>query len=83
MEPGVDPQRLAKFSRAGKAPTRRLADRKLKAQLQYGERLASEAAVAAARADEWLLPHDTGGIEVEGMERTYQLKQVPAQAAWC
>ena len=72
----MDPLRLDKFSRGAKVGTRRIEDKKLKAQLQYGERLASEATVAAARADEWLLPHGAGGIEVEGMERTYQLSQV-------
>lgn len=72
----VDPLRLAKFRRGSKLPTRSIDDRKLKAQLQYGERLAAEATLAAARADEWLLPQEAGGIEVEGMERTYQISQV-------
>lgn len=79
----MDPLRLAKFSRGSKVAMRKVGDKKLKAQLQYGERLASEAATAAARVDEWLLPHDAGGIEVEGMERTYQVSQVCSPGCGC
>lgn len=43
--------------------------------MRYAERLAGEAAEQAAKADEWLLPSEPGGLEAEGMERTWQLQQ--------
>jgi len=34
-----------------------------------------EATASAAQADEWLLPAEAGGLEAEGMERTWRFKQ--------
>ena len=53
-----------------------IADKKLKGRLQHVERLAQEAAEAAARAEEWLLPAEAGGLEAEGMEQTWRFQQV-------
>ena len=72
----IDPARLAKFKRGPAVSTKKLQDKKLKAQLQYNEKLAMDATVSAARVDEWLLPDEPGGIETEGMERTYHYTQV-------
>lgn len=44
--------------------------------MQHAERLSSEAAVAAAKTDEWLLPAEAGTLEAEGMERTWRFSQV-------
>ena len=38
--------------------------------------MSSEAAVAAAKTDEWLLPAEAGTLEAEGMERTWRFSQV-------
>ena len=42
---------------------------------RHAERLATEAAEKAARAEEWLLPSEPGTLEAEGMERTWRFKQ--------
>ena len=44
--------------------------------MQHTERLNSEAAVAAAKTDEWLLPAEAGTLEAEGMERMWRFSQV-------
>ena len=44
--------------------------------MQHAERLSTEAAVAAAKTDEWLLPAEAGTLEAEGMERTWRFSQV-------
>ena len=67
--------RAAKFQRGQAVATRPIPDKKLKARMRYSERLASEAAHAAAKTDEWLLPSEPGALEVEGMERTWQIQQ--------
>ena len=67
--------RAAKFQRGQAVATRAIPDKKLKARMRYSERLASEAAHAAAKTDEWLLPSEPGALEVEGMERTWQIQQ--------
>lgn len=50
-------------------------DKKLKGKLRYTERLIGEAQASAAAVDEWLLPSEAGGLEAEGMERTWRFKQ--------
>ena len=56
--------------------TRQISDRKLKGQLRHSEKLAAEAAQKAAKAEEWLLPSEAGGLEAEGLERTWRFSQV-------
>lgn len=53
-----------------------IGDKKLKGKMRHTERLSSEAAVAAAKTDEWLLPAEAGTLEAEGMERTWRFSQV-------
>ena len=53
-------------------------DKKLKGKMRHTERLNSEAAVAAAKTDEWLLPAEAGTLEAEGMEQTWRFSQVCA-----
>ena len=53
-----------------------ISDKKLKGKMRHTERLSSEAAVAAAKTDEWLLPAEAGTLEAEGMERTWRFSQV-------
>eukprot|EP00891_Asterochloris_glomerata_P003549 jgi/Astpho2/3549/fgenesh1_pm.00057_%23_8_t len=68
-------QKVAKFKRGDGVHTKQIADKKLKGRLQHVERLAQEAAEAAARAEEWLLPAEAGGLEAEGMEQTWRFQQ--------
>lgn len=72
----MDLERYAKFKRGPGVATRKLKDKKLRGQLQYNEQLSKQAAVQAAKADEWLLPSEAGALETEGMERSYRLSQV-------
>ncbi len=65
-----------KFSKGAPVATRQISDRKLKGQLRYSEKLAAEAAQKAAKAEEWLLPSEAGGLEAEGLERTWRFSQV-------
>lgn len=63
-------------ARADAAYLERLSDKKLRGQLQHVEGVYAGAAVTAARAGEWLLPHDEGELEAEGgLERTWRLQQ--------
>ena len=68
--------RQKKFSRGGAVATRHIPDKKLKGRLRYSEKLAAEAAQKAAKAEEWLLPSEAGGLEAEGLERTWRFSQV-------
>lgn len=54
-----------------------ITDKKLKGKMRHTERLSSEAAVAAAKTDDWLLPAEAGLLEADGMERTWRFSQVP------
>ena len=74
-EKSEDGKRLAKFARGEAVSTKRLTDKKLKGKLRYSEKLVREATTSAAHADEWLLPAEAGGLEAEGMERTWRFKQ--------
>lgn len=56
-----------------------ISDKKLKGKMQHAERLSSEAALTAAKTDDWLLPAEAGTLEAEGMERTWRFSQVCSQ----
>ena len=71
-----DRARAAKFRRGLPIPTRGIGDKKLRGQLRHSEKLAAEAAAQAAKAEEWLLPNEAGGLEAEGLERTWRFSQV-------
>lgn len=51
--------------------------------MRHTERLSSEAAIAAAKTDDWLLPAEAGALEAEGMERTWRFSQVHTLRALC
>lgn len=68
-------KKIAKFKRGEPMHVKQIADKKLKGRMQHTERLNSEAAVAAAKTDEWLLPAEAGTLEAEGMERTWRFSQ--------
>ena len=74
-EKSADAKRVAKFARGDAVAMKRLTDKKLKGKLRYSEKLVREATASAAQADEWLLPAEAGGLEAEGMERTWRFKQ--------
>lgn len=60
-----------------------ITDKKLKGKMRHTERLNSEAAVAAAKTDEWLLPAEAGTLEAEGMERTWRFSQARPSTQTC
>ncbi|KAL3140161.1 hypothetical protein ABBQ38_004438 [Trebouxia sp. C0009 RCD-2024] len=68
-------QKVAKFKRGEPIQIKQISDKKLKGKMRHTERLSSEAAVAAAKTDEWLLPAEAGTLEAEGMERTWRFSQ--------
>ena len=72
-----DRARAAKFRRGLPVATRSIGDRKLRGQLRASEKLAADAAAQAAQAEAWLLPNEAGGLEAEGLERTWRFSQVP------
>ena len=67
---------MAKFRRGDPVATRAVADKKLRGQLRHSEALAQRAQHAAAKAEQWLLPNEAGGLEAEGLERTWRFSQV-------
>ena len=71
---------MAKFRRGDPVATRAVADKKLRGQLRHSEALAQRAQQAAAKAEQWLLPSEAGGLEAEGLERTWRFSQVPARS---
>ena len=70
--------RMAKFRRGDPVATRAVTDKKLRGQLRHSEALAQRAQQAAAKAEQWLLPDEAGGLEAEGLERTWRFSQVAA-----
>lgn len=52
-----------------------LQDKKLKGQLAAREKLFDKSAMAAAKAEKWLMPTEGGYMEPEGIEKTWQIKQ--------
>lgn len=78
----MDPElkkRVAKFSRGTAPALKGIKDRKLKGELRHAERMTSDATLAAAKVDAWLLPEAAGSLEAEGMERTWRFAQVSCQ----
>lgn len=56
-------------------PLLQIDDKKLKGRLRYTEGVVRDAQSQAAKVDEWLLPNEAGGLEAEGMERTWRFQQ--------
>mmetsp|Transcript_37780 Transcript_37780/g.70924 ORF Transcript_37780/g.70924 Transcript_37780/m.70924 type:complete len:546 (-) Transcript_37780:283-1920(-) len=67
--------RVTKFKRGPEIATKRIKDKKLRGQLRHSEKLVEEAAISAAKTEQWLLPEEAGSLQAEGMERTYRFKQ--------
>ncbi|CAL9094385.1 unnamed protein product [Musa acuminata var. zebrina] len=64
-----------KYLRGDGANLETLRDKKLKGQLAVREKLYSQSAKAAAKAEKWLMPTDEGYLEPEGLEKTWMVKQ--------
>ncbi|KAL7109256.1 hypothetical protein ACP275_06G164500 [Erythranthe tilingii] len=70
-----DEMNLKKYLRGDAADLEVLKDKKLKGQLAARENLFGKSAQAAAKAEKWLMPSEGGYLEVEGIEKTWRIKQ--------
>ncbi|KAL7148178.1 hypothetical protein ABFS83_06G160700 [Erythranthe nasuta] len=70
-----DEMNLKKYLRGEAADLEVLKDKKLKGQLAARESLFGKSAQAAAKAEKWLMPSEGGYLEVEGIEKTWRIKQ--------
>eukprot|EP00271_Cylindrocystis_brebissonii_P014424 TRINITY_DN35779_c0_g1_i1.p1 TRINITY_DN35779_c0_g1~~TRINITY_DN35779_c0_g1_i1.p1 ORF type:complete len:565 (+),score=178.30 TRINITY_DN35779_c0_g1_i1:273-1967(+) len=68
-------KRMKKYARGAPQGFKRLGDKKLKGVLKAREKLHGEGALAAAKAEKWLLPSEAGLLEAEGVERTPNFQQ--------
>ncbi|KAL3620215.1 hypothetical protein CASFOL_035127 [Castilleja foliolosa] len=78
VEQGVSDEeeiKVNKYLRGGAADLKALQDKKLKGQLAAKEALFGKSAVAAAKAEKFLNPSEGGYLEVEGVEKTWRIKQ--------
>ncbi|XP_042014147.1 probable U3 small nucleolar RNA-associated protein 7 [Salvia splendens] len=66
---------VKKYLRGEAADLGELQDKKLKGQLAVREELYGKSAQAAAQAEKWLMPSEGGYLEVEGIEKTWRIKQ--------
>ncbi|KAG5559060.1 hypothetical protein RHGRI_008844 [Rhododendron griersonianum] len=67
--------KVKKYLRGGSANFEALRDKKLKGQLAVKEELYGKSAKAAAKVEKWLMPSEGGYLEVEGIEKTWRIKQ--------
>ncbi|GAX74039.1 hypothetical protein CEUSTIGMA_g1489.t1 [Chlamydomonas eustigma] len=70
-----DKERRLRLQRGQGVNVKSIKDKKLKGRLKHVEKIVREAQEKAAKVSEWLLPSDTGILEAEGIERTYNFKQ--------
>ncbi|GJN03619.1 hypothetical protein PR202_ga21084 [Eleusine coracana subsp. coracana] len=66
---------VKKYTRGKPVNVKRLPDKKLRGNLTVKENLYGQSAKAAAKADKWLKPTEDGGLEPEGLEKTYRFQQ--------
>ncbi|KAH6761893.1 Transducin/WD40 repeat-like superfamily protein [Perilla frutescens var. hirtella] len=66
---------VKKYLRGEAADLEVLKDKKLKGELAVREDLYGKSAQAAAQAEKWLMPSEGGYLEVEGIEKTWRIKQ--------
>ncbi|GAB2294360.1 hypothetical protein Dimus_028568 [Dionaea muscipula] len=52
-----------------------LRDKKLKGQLAFKEELYGRSAKVAAKVEKWLMPSEGGYLEVDGIEKSWRIKQ--------
>ncbi|KAF4369718.1 hypothetical protein G4B88_022116 [Cannabis sativa] len=64
-----------KYLRGEGANLKALNDKKLKGQLANREELYGKSADVAAKTEKWLMPSVGGFLEVEGIEKTWRIKQ--------
>ncbi|KAK4435887.1 putative U3 small nucleolar RNA-associated protein 7 [Sesamum alatum] len=67
--------KVQKYLRGEAADLGALQDKKLKGQLAVREELYGKSAQAAAKAEKWLMPSEGGYLEVEGIEKTWRIRQ--------
>ncbi|KAL5569503.1 hypothetical protein UlMin_026078 [Ulmus minor] len=67
--------KVKKFLRGEGANLEALKDKKLKGQLAIREDLYGKSAIAAAKAEKWLMPSEGGYLEPEGVEKTWNIRQ--------
>ncbi|KAL0403586.1 UNVERIFIED_CONTAM: putative U3 small nucleolar RNA-associated protein 7 [Sesamum radiatum] len=67
--------KVKKYLRGEAADLGALQDKKLKGQLAVREELYGKSAQAAAKAEKWLMPSEGGYLEVEGIEKTWRIRQ--------
>lgn len=67
--------KIKHFNRGAAANHKQVEDKKLKGKLKLTERLVGDATVEAARANAWLLPEESGYLEAEGLEKTWNFQQ--------
>ncbi|XP_066911448.1 uncharacterized protein [Clytia hemisphaerica] len=70
----IDPEKILKYTRGGGVKTRKTKDRKLKSNLKQKEANYKQAVKQAAKS-EYLLTEETGFLEVEAVEKTYNISQ--------
>ncbi|KAL8518129.1 hypothetical protein ACS0TY_009475 [Phlomoides rotata] len=78
LEQGMDEEeemKVKKYLRGEAADLGTLQDKKLKGQLAVREDLYGKSAHAAAKAEKWLMPSEAGYLEVEGIEKTWNISQ--------
>ncbi|KAL0382764.1 UNVERIFIED_CONTAM: putative U3 small nucleolar RNA-associated protein 7 [Sesamum calycinum] len=78
VEQGVSEEedmKVKKYLRGEAADLGALQDKKLKGQLAVREELYGKSAQAAAKAEKWLMPSEGGYLEVEGIEKTWRIRQ--------
>ncbi|XP_011084224.1 probable U3 small nucleolar RNA-associated protein 7 [Sesamum indicum] len=67
--------KVKKYLRGKATDLGALQDKKLKGQLAVREELYGKSAQAAAKAEKWLMPSEGGYLEVEGIEKTWRIRQ--------
>lgn len=72
---------LKAFNRGDGFSHKKVSDKKVKGKVKLSERLVGEATVKAAKTNYWLLPEQSGVLEAEGMEQTWNFEQRDIVAA--
>ncbi|GAB2294364.1 hypothetical protein Dimus_028572 [Dionaea muscipula] len=67
--------KVKKYLRGEGADLKNLRDKKLKGQLAVKEELYGRSAKVAAKVEKWLMPSEGGYLEVDGIEKSWRIKQ--------
>ncbi|GAB2294358.1 hypothetical protein Dimus_028566 [Dionaea muscipula] len=67
--------KVKKYLRGEGADLKNLRDKKLKGQLAFKEELYGRSAKVAAKVEKWLMPSEGGYLEVDGIEKSWRIKQ--------